>query len=337
MRFGDPGYLHLLWLFPVLILFLLWALKQKHLLTEKFLGDELIHKLIDRTYQKKQKIRLRYLALAFLFLALAMAQPQWGYRWEEIHQKGVDIVIALDISNSMLAEDIKPNRLKRAQHKISDLLSMLEGDRIGLVVFAGSAFVQLPLTVDYSAARLFLSAVDTDLISNQGTALGQAIQMSMKAFNLEEQTSKVILLITDGEDQTGNGLHAAKLAEAKGIRIYTIGIGSETGAPIPNLGSGGGFKKDRNGNVILTKLDEITLQKIALKTNGVYVRSVTGDMDLKKIYQENILQKVEKREFKTERRKIWQQRFQWFIFLGLVFMILEFRNEEMTRPAKIRQ
>ena len=337
MRFGEPGYLHLMWLVPLLILFLLWALKQKYLLTAKFLDNELIAKLIGANYRDKQKSRIRYLALAFLFLALAMAQPQWGYRWEEIHQKGVDIVIALDISNSMLAEDIKPNRLKRAQHKINDLLSMLEGDRIGLVVFAGSAFVQLPLTVDYSAARLFLSAVDTDLISNQGTALGQAIQTSMKAFNLKEKTSKVILLITDGEDQTGNGLQAAQQAEAEGIRIYTIGIGSDAGAPIPNLGSRGGFKKDRKGEVVLTKLDEITLQKIALKTNGAYVRSVTGDMDLKKIYLENILQKVEKREFKAERRKIWQQRFQWFIFLGLVFMILEIRVEEMGRPAKITQ
>lgn len=337
MRFGEPGTLHLLWLFPVLILFLLWALKQKHLLTAKFLGDELIAKLIGETYREKQKTRIRYLALAFLFLTLAMAQPQWGYRWEEIHQKGVDIVIALDISNSMLAEDIKPNRLKRAQHKINDLLSMLEGDRIGLVVFAGSAFVQLPLTLDYSAARLFLSAVDTDLISNQGTALGQAIQTSMKAFNLEEKTSKVILLITDGEDQTGNGLQAAKEAAAEDIRIYTIGIGSETGAPIPNRGSRGGFKKDRKGEVVLTKLDESTLQKIALKTNGAYVRSVTGDMDLKKIYQENILQKVEKREFKAERRKIWQQRFQWFIFLGLIFILLEIRVEETGRLAKTRQ
>jgi len=336
MRFGEPGYLHLMWLFPVLILFLLWALKQKHLLTAKFLSDELIPKLIGRNYRVKQKVRVRYLVLAFFCLALAMAQPQWGYRWEEIHQKGVDIVIALDISNSMLAEDIKPNRLKRAQHKINDLLSMLEGDRIGLVVFAGSAFVQLPLTLDYSAARLFLSAIDTDLISNQGTALGQAIQTSMKAFNLKEKTSKVILLITDGEDQTGRGLAVAKLAEAEGIRIYTIGIGSDTGAPIPNRGARGGFKKDSKGQVVMTKLDETTLQKIALKTNGAYVRSVTGDMDLKKIYLENILQKVEKREFKAERRKIWQERFQWFIFLGLIFMVLEIRAENVGRFAKTR-
>ena len=337
MRFGEPAYLHLMWLFPVLILFLFWALKQKHLLTAKFLSDELIPKLIGRNYRDKQKVRVRYLVLAFLFLALAMAQPKWGYRWEEIHQKGVDIVIALDISNSMLAEDIKPNRLKRAQHKINDLLSMLEGDRIGLVVFAGSAFVQLPLTLDYSAARLFLSAIDTDLISNQGTALGQAIQTSMKAFNLKEKTSKVILLITDGEDQTGRGLAAAILAEAEGIRIYTIGIGSETGAPIPNRGDRGGFKKDRKGQVVMTKLDETTLQKIALKTNGAYVRSVTGDMDLKKIYLENILQKVEKKEFIAERRKIWQERFQWFIFLGLIFMILEIRAEGAGRTAKVRR
>ena len=337
MRFGEPGYLHLLWLIPVLVLFLRWALKRKRLLTEKFLGSELTAILIGGTYQEKQNVRLRYLVLGLLFLVLAMAQPQWGYRWEEIHQRGIDIVIALDISNSMLAEDIKPNRLKRAQHKINDLISMLEGDRIGLVVFAGSAYVQLPLTLDYSAARLFLSAIDTDLISNQGTALGQAIKMSMKAFNMEEKTSKVILLITDGEDQTGRGLDAAKLADEKDIRIYTIGIGGDTGAPIPNRGTGGGFKKDRNGQGVMTKLDETTLQKIALTTNGAYVRSVTGDLDLKKIYQENILQKVEKREFKAERRKIWQNRFQWFIFLGLIFMILETRIREVERLTKSQQ
>jgi len=223
----------------------------------------------------------------------------------------------------MLAEDIKPNRLERAKRKISDLLNMMDGDRIGLIAFAGTSFVQCPLTLDYSAARIFLSAIDTELIPVQGTAIGNAINTAVKAFRTQDKKSKALILITDGEDQTGKALSAAKAAKDKGVKIYTIGIGGEMGAPLPNPSTAGGFRKNQQGEVILSKLDETTLQKIALATGGSYVRSVTGDIDLKTIYRDQIKKHIEKRELKSERRKIWQERFQWFIFAALLCLTIE--------------
>ena len=259
----------------------------------------------------------------FAFLFLALTRPQWGYNWEDIKQEGVDIIIALDVSRSMLAEDIKPNRLERAKRKIADLLNMLKGDRVGLVAFAGTSFVQCPLTLDYSAARIFLNAIDTDLIPIQGAALGDALRKSIKAFRTEEKKSKAIILITDGEDQSGLALEAAKEAREAGVKVFTFGIGKEIGAPLPNPDKSRGFLKNKEGEVILTKLDETTLQKISLETGGSYVRSVTGDIDLKTIYFDQISQKVDKKQFKSERRKIWQERFQWFIFSALLFLLYE--------------
>ena len=212
---------------------------------------------------------------------------------------------------------------------------MLEGDRIGLVAFAGTSFVQCPLTLDYGAAKIFLSAIDTQLIPIQGTAIGNAIETSAKAFHTKEKKSKAIILITDGEDQTGRALTAAKSAANQGIKVYTIGIGGVIGAPLPDLTGNGGFRKNQQGEVILSKLDESTLQQIALETGGSYVRSVTGDIDLKTIYKDQIKKNIEKKELKSERRKIWQERFQWFIFIALIFLFIEtflFEKKPLEKP-----
>ncbi len=330
MKFGQPIFFNLLWLLPLLVGFLIWALHKKRELTRLFCSPNLVQKLVSERIFQKQTNKAVWSVLAVFFIILALTQPRWGYEWEELRQEGVDIVIALDVSKSMLAEDIPPNRLSRAKRKIADLLQMLDGDRIGLVAFAGSAFVQCPLTLDYSAAKLFLDATDTDLLSSQGTALAEAIRTSVKAFRSEDKKSKAILLITDGEDHQGNPVEAAKWAAEQGVKIYTIGIGKEIGAPIPD--PAGGFKKDSLGEVVLTKLDETTLQQIALETGGTYVRSVTGDLDLEKIYLENINQKIEQKELKTERRKLWQERFQWAVFLAFICLLIEFTIRE--RPAQ---
>ena len=323
MRFGEPVYFHLLWSLIPLIIFMLWGMKKKQKLTIKFCGNPLLSRLVNPGVKKWHHAQTIFVFLAVLFLLLAITRPRWGYHWEDLHQRGVDVIVALDVSNSMLAEDIKPNRLERAKRKISDLLNMLEGDRIGLVAFAGTSFVQCPLTLDYSAARIFLSAIDTQLIPVQGTAIGNAIETSVKAFRTLDKKSKALILITDGEDQTGNALSAAKSARSQGVKIYTIGIGGEIGAPLPNPSGDGGFRKNQQGEVILSKLDEITLQKIALATGGSYVRSVTGDIDLKTIYKDQIKKHIEKKELKSERRKIWQERFQWFIFVALFCLVIE--------------
>lgn len=323
MRFGEPSYLHLLWALIPLIFFMVWGLKKKQQLIEKFCGPPQLSSQVHSGIEKRHQTKSVFIFIAVIFLFLALTQPRWGYHWEDLHQKGVDVIVALDVSDSMLAEDIKPNRLERAKRKISDLLDRMEGDRIGLVAFAGTSFVQCPLTLDYSAARIFLSAIDTQLIPVQGTAIGNAITTSTKAFRTQDKKSKALILITDGEDQTGQALSAAKAAKKQGVKIYTIGIGGEIGAPLPNPSANGGFRKNQQGEVILSKLDETTLQKIALETGGSYVRSVTGDIDLKTIYNDQIKKYIEKKELKSERRKIWQERFQWFIFIGLFFLVLE--------------
>ena len=323
MRFGDPIYFYLLWCLVPLIFFMVWGMRKKQQLTLKFCGNPLLSKLVHPGVEKRHRSKTIFVVLAILFLILALTRPRWGYEWENLHQRGVDVIVALDVSSSMLAEDIKPNRLERAKRKISDLLDMMEGDRIGLVAFAGTSFVQCPLTLDYGAARLFLSAIDTQLIPVQGTALGNAIKTSVKAFRSQEKKSKALILITDGEDQMGKALSAAKSASDQGVKIYTIGIGGEIGAPLPNPSGTGGFRKNQQGEVILSKLDETTLQQIALETGGSYVRSVTGDIDLNTIYKDQIKKNIEKKELKSERRKIWQERFQWFIFIALIFLVAE--------------
>lgn len=323
MRFGDPLYFYLFWCLVPLIFFMVWGMRKKQQLTLKFCGNPLLTKLVHPGVEKRHRSKTIFVVLAILFLILALTRPRWGYQWEDLHQRGVDVIVALDVSSSMLAEDIKPNRLERAKRKISDLLDMMEGDRIGLVAFAGTSFVQCPLTLDYGAARIFLSAIDTQLIPVQGTALGNAIKTSVKAFRTQEKKSKALILITDGEDQTGKALSAAKSAGEQGVKIYTIGIGGEIGAPLPNPSGAGGFRKNQQGEVILSKLDETTLQQIALETGGSYVRSVTGDIDLNTIYKDQIKKHIEKKELKSERRKIWQERFQWFIFIALIFLVAE--------------
>lgn len=333
MRFGDPLYFYLFWLLPVLVLFFRWGLGKKRHLTRLFCNPTFAAETMHDDIRLRQNTKAVFIVLAVFFMILALTQPRWGYEWKELTQEGVDIVVALDVSTSMLAEDIKPNRLSRAKRKISDLLEMLDGDRIGLVAFAGTAFVQCPLTLDYSAAKLFLDATDTDLISAQGTALVDAVRKSVAAFRTEDDKSKAVILITDGENHSGDPLKVAKWAAEQGVKIFTIGIGNDDGAPIPD--ATGGFKKDAEGEIVLTRLDENILQQIALTTGGTYVRSVTGDLDLNKIYLENIKPNIEKKELKTQRRKLWRERFQWSIFLALVFLWMEFliREKPVRRSA----
>ncbi|MBT4128700.1 MAG: VWA domain-containing protein, partial [Nitrospina sp.] len=289
MRFGNLEYLNLIWLIVPLVAFFIWSYKKKKQLLEKFVGKTLVSRLIDPLALKRSKIDNILTILAIFFIIVALAQPRLGYYWKDLKQTGVDIVIALDVSQSMLAQDIKPNRLERAKYKIADLLDMLEGDRIGLVAFAGTSYLQCPLTLDYSAARIFLNAIDTNLIPVKGTSIGDAIRTSVKAFNTQDTRSRAIILITDGEDHTGDAIESAKWAKEHETKIFVIGIGNKIGAPIPSTNPEvPGFKKDKNGEVILTKIDEPTLQKLALETGGSYVRSVSGDMDLQKLYMESI-------------------------------------------------
>jgi Ca-activated chloride channel family protein len=328
MRFGNLNYLFLLWIIPLLIVFYIYAFRKRDKLLTLFCGKDLIGELVPSFKGGRRGVKGFLVILGVTLGVVALTRPQWGFHWEEIKRVGVDIIVAIDVSESMLAEDVKPNRLERAKREVYDLIEMLEGDRIGLVTFAGTSFVQCPLTLDYGACKMFLDHIDTDLIPVQGTAIADVIRTSLKSFIKRERKSKALILITDGEDHEGEPVDAAREAKKEGIKIFAIGVGREGGAPIPLKSGSGGFKKDRRGDMIITHLDEVTLQKIALETGGSYVRSVTGDMDLDKIYLEGIRQHVEQKQLKSTRKRRWEERFQWFVFFALLFISIEFLVSE---------
>ena len=325
IKLGRPELLWLLWVVPCLAAFYLFVFHSKTKLLRQFASAEMLERIGSGVSPERQRFKAVLVVAAFGLGVLTLTEPKWGFTWEDVQREGVDIIIALDVSDSMLVEDVEAGgrltRLERAKREIADLLQLMDGDRIGLVAFAGTAFVECPLTLDYGAANLFLSAIDTDLIPVKGTAVGDAIRKSVQAFADDNEGSRAVILITDGEDHGGDALRAADEAKIAGVRIFTIGIGRDEGAPIP--AAGGGFRKDRSGNVILSKLDETTLQKIALTTGGRYVRSVTGDVDLEKIYVQGIKATMEAQELGSKRRQHWEERFQWLLALALMALMLE--------------
>lgn len=332
LRFENPDLLHLLWGVLFWIAFFVWTVRYKQALLKRFGNLEILQKLM-RTYSPRRR-NLKYILLIFsyIFFVIALANPQIGKKLEEFTREGVDIIIALDVSTSMLAEDIKPNRLEKAKHEVGQLIDILEGDRIGLIAFAGIAHVQCPLTLDYSAAKLFLSIMDTDIIPQPGTAIGKAIKKAIPAFNSEDRKHKVLILITDGEDHESDPVEIAKEAEQEGIIIYTVGIGSAQGVPIPLYSSRGGqagFKKDRHGNVVTTKLDLLTLQKIAYQTGGKYYLASSGEAELDEIYDE--IASMEKKELVSKRFSQYEDRFQIFLLIGLLLVITEVLIPERKR------
>ncbi len=323
MRFGDLTYLWLFWIIPALVAFLIWAYRRRRQLVRSFLSPSLEPILMGQISQTRRVWKSILFLAGVVFVLLSLLRPQWGYHWEDMKRRGSDIVIVLDVSKSMLAEDIKPSRLERAKQKIKDLVGMMEGDRVGLVAFAGTAFIQCPLTLDYGALSMFLDYADTDLIPLPGTAIARAIKEAVKVFEPSgsSKAGRAIILITDGEDHEDDPIKAAEEAKKESIRIYTIGIGQESGAPIPVSGEeGGGFKKDKSGSLVISKLNEEVLQKIALITGGSYVHSVAGDIDLEKIYREGIRQDVSRTELKSTRRKRMEERFQWPLLIGIILI-----------------
>ncbi len=333
MKFVYLEYFLLLWIIPLIILFLIWAGRNKQKAMANFAQIDLLKRLMPHYNPRLRRFKIALLLCGIFFMIFALARPRWGFKWEEISRKGIDVVIALDVSDSMLAGDVKPNRLKRAKQKIKDLLQIVTGDRIGLIAFAGVPFLQCPLTLDYGAVSIFLDHLEPGIIPVKGTAIGSALDLAIDSFDKKKNYSKAVILITDGEDHLSEPIEAAKRAKKEGITVYTIGIGKPEGAPIPSPETGG-FRKDRSGNLILTKIDEPTLQKVALETGGAYVRSVTGDMDLEKIYQMEIQKKLTKGDLKSTRRKRWEERFQWFLALALFFLLVEgFLTE---KPIRVR-
>lgn len=268
----------------------------------------------------KSRLVLRVLALALLVLALA--RPQWGFRWEEVRRRGLDLMVVLDTSRSMMASDIKPTRLQQAKWGIRDLLRNLRGDRVGLVPFAGSSILQCPLTIDYAAFAMTLDDVYSGIIPKGGTALEQALRTAVAAFPADRTADRVILLITDGEDHEGDPLALLPELKEKGIRVYTIGIGTLEGEMVPAGDNQGGYFKDRQGQIVKTALKEDVLQKLALGTGGTYVRSAPGDTGLERVFNESIAN-LKRSEQENRTAKIYEERFVWPIAAALLLLAWE--------------
>lgn len=272
-------------------------------------------------------------SLAILSLLLGLANLQFGTKMEEVKREGIDLMISLDVSNSMLAEDLSPNRLERAKRAIYQLIEKLHNDRLGIIVFAGDAYVQLPITTDYSSAKLFLETIGTDIVPTQGTSIGSAIDLAMESFDFENGTSKAIIVITDGENHEEDAVENASGASNENVSVHTIGMGSENGAPIPiyQRGAQTGFRTDNQGNTVVSKLNEDMLKQIAVAGNGIYVRATNANAGLSMIMQE--IDQMEKKEFGSKTFKDFEDRFQIFLIIALVLLILEYfiSNRKSTK------
>ncbi|MBE0539569.1 MAG: VWA domain-containing protein [Ignavibacterium sp.] len=331
-KFANPEYLIALWIIPVLIvLFILFNKNRKRLL-EKF-ADKSLHKSIIYSFSGvKSKIKFTLILAALSLLIIAYANPQVGTKMQEVKQTGIDVYILLDVSRSMQAEDIKPNRLEKAKYQISNLIQKLRGDRIGLIIFSGEAYIQFPLTTDYSAANLFLSAVDFNSVPQPGTAIASAINMAVQSFD-SAATDKAIIIITDGEDHEGDIDNAVEKATDKDIKIYTIGLGSPEGVPIPvydNRGNEVGYKQDNNGQTILTKLNENILKKIANYGNGKYYRGNNYEDYLDKIYSD--LSKLEQAEYGVKKVTDYEDRFYYFLAPAILLLLMEIFVTDKRSP-----
>lgn len=324
MRFGNLHYLWLLLIIPVCGIFFIWAVKSKRRALEAFAKREVLFHLVELVNFKAQKIRMLIFLAVLLLLIITLIQPKWGYHWKEVKRKGLDIVVALDLSKSMLAEDIKPNRLEGAKREIKSLINIIKADRIAIVAFSGSAFLQCPLTLDYGTAKLFLDNLDVNSMSLGGTDIGEAINVSVGAFEGHEKKHRVLILITDGEDHADKVMRAVEEAKKQGVVIFTIGIGKQEGAPIPFMDehSRKGFVKDTEGNIVLSKLDPVLLQEIALLTGGKKGTIGAGSFPLEEIYSREV-SKMEKKELRSQRQKRFDNRFQWPLFMAIFLYVIE--------------
>ncbi len=321
MKFARVEMLFFIWAVPALFLVFFYGMKKRRRILSRFSSTRGLEAIAPDADAMRRWIKAGLMLWGLLFVAMAVSGPQYGFKWQEIEQKGVDIIIALDCSRSMMATDIQPTRLDRAKREVYDLLGMLEGDRIGLVAFAGTAFLQCPLTLDYGAFHLFLGALSPDFLPVGGTDIAGALNSAFSGFDEKEKTEKAVILITDGESTGGDPVKAAEAAQKAGVRLFCIGVGQDEGVPVPD--DQGGFKKDISGQIVLTKLDEATLKKIAVMTGGSYVRSVAGDMDLDVIYTDDIRGKMEMATLSSGKKQIWEDRYQWFLALAIVALMAE--------------
>jgi Ca-activated chloride channel family protein len=333
MRFGAPAYLWLLLLLPLLAALMALLAWRRRRDLERFGDLDLMRRLSASVSPEKRVAKAVLLVVAAAFLILALARPQWGARTETVTRRGIDVIVAVDTSLSMLAEDVKPNRLAQAQGAVRSLLDLLQGDRIGLVAFAGTSYVACPLTLDYGAAAMFVDVLDTDLLPVPGTAIAQAIRSATDAFGESEQRHKVLILITDGEDHEGDLKAAVAAAADKGIVIYALGVGSPAGTPIPlrnERGEVSGYKEDREKRKVTSRLDEGALEEMAAATHGKYYRSTPEGIELRKVWEE--IAGMDRKEISARMETTYEERYTIPLAAAFLLLAVETALGDRRRP-----
>ena len=329
MRFATPEYLYLLVLVPLLLLVYLYSNYRRRKRLKEYGDADLLKELMPDVSAYRPNVKFWLSTIALALLVVVLARPQFGSKMESVTRQGIEVVIALDISNSMLAEDIAPNRLEKSKKIISKLIDKFENDKIGLIVFAGDAFVQLPITNDFVSAKMFMETISPALITRQGTDIGAAINLAMKSFTPEKEVGKAVIVITDGENHEGGAEEAARAAVEKGMSVYILGVGSPDGAPIPTEGSND-YRRDKNGNVIVTKLNEEMSQNIAKAGNGAYIR-VDNTNNAQKLLEKQ-LDKLANADVTTEVYTDYDEQFHFVALLVLLFLVMDI----LILPGKSR-
>jgi len=333
MKFSHVEMLFFIWSVPLMLLVYILGMRKRRRVLDRFSTRKALAHIAPGAGGRQRWIKAFLMLGVLLFTSVALSGPRYGYKWKEIERKGIDIVIALDCSRSMLANDVHPTRLDRAKREIIDLLNLLQGDRVGLTAFAGTAFLQCPLTLDYEAFNLFLNSLTPDFLPVGGTDLSMAVETARSAFNPEDRSDKAVILITDGERTGPDPTAAAEKLKKDRIKLFCIGVGKSDGVPIPD--PSGGFRKDASGNIIMTRLDETTLKSISTLTGGTYVRSVAGDMDLDVIYTKRIRGDMEASTLSSGKKQVWEDRYQWALVLALVLFIIEMFVSSANKSAAV--
>ncbi|WP_418508709.1 vWA domain-containing protein [Corallibacter sp.] len=308
---------------PAIILCFLLLQLWKHKTQKRFADKTLLKKLSPDQSLFKSVLKVIVLSLAFACLAIALVNPKIGTKLETVKREGVDVVFAIDVSKSMLAEDIAPNRLEKSKQLVTQIINNLASDRVGIIAYAGKAFPQLPITTDYASAKMFLQNMNTDMLSSQGTAINEAIELAKTYYNDDEQTNRVLIIISDGEDHSEAAASVAEEASEEGIRIFTIGVGDAKGGPIPIKRNGVvlNYKKDNQGETVITRLNEETLKNIADAANGAYINGRSTNSVVESI--RDILNKMDKKEFEAKQFADFKDQFQWFLGLALFFLFID--------------
>lgn len=324
MQWFKPDFFQLLWLVPFLILLLVFGQKKRRNLLRTFGYEKTIQNLIRAHAANRYLVKNTLLVLAVVFFILSLAQPQWGEEKKQLKRKGIDLIFLVDTSLSMLAQDVKPNRIEKIKFILKAFLKNLKGDRVGIVTFAGSGFLQSPLTLDYSAFLLFANAIQVGFIPDPGTNISNGLDIAIRSFPKNEKKHKAIIILSDGETLEGKIDDVADTAKKSGVRIYAIGIGTPDGEPIPLRSQDGkvsGYKKDERGEIVVTKLNEELLQRITKGTDGLYFRASASEAEVDLIYQH--LQSLGKKELKERIMIEREDRYQSFLLIGFILLLLE--------------